>query len=270
MWYGLRMSSSSPLDPIGPFRGRIQLREDMGGAHLTLPADLRPLRVAMWLFLALCAILPIFLSGPLGVLALIGMLPVGLLLDRILVGVAHAFVRGSWRARLGLLGGLLVWLGGTAVAIGGGIMLWLAMLFWLVVFYVGFALLAGRAPTLQLDERALTMTRHTRLPTLRQTGAVQSAGRVQKRVIALEQIAAIRRKVPRLRSLQAEGVVLELVSGEQVTLWSGSLRIKERHWLVMRIQERVDHRRGQLDAAGHDLTAPAPVPAALQTLREPG
>ena len=265
------MPQTLPPKLLEPFLGQIQQRHDMGGMHLVLPVDLRPLRSGLWSLLLLSVGLTGFVTGPgFVVLMLVGLVPVGFILDRILVRIADAFSRGSRWARLGVLGGLVAWLGSTAAIIGEP---WAAaaMLFLLVIFYGLFSLLTGRAPGLRLDERALTMTRHARIPSLRRDRLSPSRwpGREQKRVIALEQVESVRLLSRRSLYRPVKDLVLQLVDGEEVRLWCGPLRVQERTWLLAQIRERVRNRKDQLQKAGHDLTEAAVVPSALQALREP-
>ena len=47
------MPQTLPPKLLEPFRGQIQQRHDMGGMHLVLPVDLRPLRSGLWSLLLL-------------------------------------------------------------------------------------------------------------------------------------------------------------------------------------------------------------------------
>ena len=262
------MSQNPPPKPGGILRCRIHQRQDIGGLQLTLPAEHLSIRLWLWIFLLLSCVL-LFLPEGLAVfgVALLLLMPVGVVLERLLLWGVDACSRGVLLARCALIGAWIAWMGCPAVFPNSE----LAFVIWngLVVFFLPVGLMMERTLTLRLNDHALILTRSSLLSVFsrRRGGATRWSGRCQKSVLAWEEIASVSSRPHHSLNPMSERIVLKLVNGEEVLLSSAASSERERTWLLTMLQERVASHRRQLDT-NHDLTEAAPVPLALQTLRD--
>lgn len=257
--------ADAPPAPIGPFRGKISCQYDISSTTLTLPSDLRVLKIGCWSLIVSILVLQLFTSSSLAAAILLGTisLVIGFIIERSAVALAHAISRKSTTAWI-ILTLSLVLLTGLSMLIGLIVLLVVAPC--LVMLYLLFVRLSGQTPTMQIGDRAITMERRRLLPTWSQLRA--RSGRVEKRVIPLDQIQRVDTQPRWALNPPAADVVMVLQSGENVTVWGGPLRSQERKWLSALIASRAQTRKEILHVEGHDLSKEATPPADLRALQD--
>lgn len=258
-------AGSRPPGPLtGPFPFRLAQRSDRDGATLTLRAPMTGLRLAFWSLVSLSLPIAVVAQTDMSVaLFLLGTVAGGLLYEQLVLVLAHRLSWGSRAARWiawTLLGALHV---AVVVAADFDPLAILVLVVQMLLMGGLFELLAGRAPTLRLEERMLRMEEWRPVGFKRDREAVR-VGRTHQLTIPLEGIQSVQ-ATPSWNPWRGR-VVLELAERE-VPVWSGPLRSAEQLWLVEAIQQRVEARRAVLLEEGHDLRAAEGLSTALEAVR---
>ena len=233
---------------------------------MTLPKSMRWLRLSYWLFMVFSQAMIHLTQSDVPFLAiLLSLVFGGLLLEQILLVLAHLYSRGSRFATwtMWCVMGLLclpgtIFNGLNALSLGIGVSMLLMMM-------GVFSLLVGKTATLELNDRVLRMEEWRPIGLRRDDHVVKDRSN-HVLTIPLEDIESV--TIQERKSLRGTvGHVVLKLADRDVAVWSAPLRAEQYTWLAKLISERVQQRTAALVRDGHDLDESVQVPPALQALR---